>query len=343
MRPFKYSNASGPAAAIKAVTANPTARYLGGGTNLVDLMKEDVMRPSELIEVTRLKFSAIEKKANGLSIGGTATNAVTANHGLVRENYPLLSMAILAGASAQIRNMATNAGNLNQRTRCTYFYDVNMPCNKREPGTGCGALHGINKNHAILGWSEKCVATYPSDMAVALAALNAVVHVEGANGAKRSIPFAEFHRLPGNHPEIDNNLKHGEFITSIELPPNHLADKSYYLKIRERSSYAFALVSVAAALEINGNKIKDVRIALGGVAHKPWRATIAEQLLMGKEATEANFKAAALAELKNAKPLGQNKYKVGLAAKAIVRALEGAMQGGTYGAMEAGSTTTNQN
>ncbi|QXV65962.1 xanthine dehydrogenase family protein subunit M [Mucilaginibacter achroorhodeus] len=341
MRPFKYSNASETAAAINAVVVNPTARFLGGGTNLVDLMKEDVMRPSELVNVTRLKFSAVEKKENGLSIGGTATNAVTANHELVRENYPLLSMAILAGASAQIRNMATNAGNLNQRTRCTYFYDVNMPCNKREPGSGCGALHGVNKNHAILGWSEKCVATYPSDMAVALAALNAVVHVEGSDSTKRSIPFSDFHRLPGDHPEIDNTLKHGEFITSIDLPANRLAEKSYYLKIRERSSYAFALVSVAAALETSGNRIKDVRIALGGVAHKPWRARIAEQWLTGKEATEANFKAAALAELKNAKPLEQNKYKVGMAAKAIVRALEGAMQGGNYGAMEADLTTTN--
>lgn len=343
MRPFKYSNASDPATAAKIVSANPTAKFLGGGTNLIDLMKEDVMRPSELVDVTRLKYSNIEKKENGITLGATATNAATANHELVRQNYPLLSMAILAGASAQIRNMATNAGNLNQRTRCTYFYDVNMPCNKREPGTGCGALQGINKNHAILGWSEKCVATYPSDMAVALAALNAVVHVAGANNTKRIIPFADFHRLPGDHPEIDNNLKHGEFITSIDLPANKLAERSYYLKIRERSSYAFALVSVAAALETNGNKIKDVRIALGGVAHKPWRATIAEQWLTGKEASVANFKAAALAELKNAKPLTQNKYKVGLTAKAIVRALEGAMQGGTYGAMEAESTTTSKN
>jgi xanthine dehydrogenase YagS FAD-binding subunit len=343
MRPFKYSNASNPATAVGIVSANPTAKYLGGGTNLVDLMKEDVMRPSELVNVTGLKYSKIEMKGDGVSIGATATNAITANDELIRENYPLLSMAILAGASAQIRNMATNGGNLNQRTRCTYFYDVNMPCNKREPGTGCGALHGVNKNHAILGWSEKCVATYPSDMAVALAALDAVVQVEGTNNTKRSIPFADFHRLPGDHPEKDNNLKQGEFITSIDLPANGLAEKSYYLKIRERSSYAFALVSVAAALVTNGNTIKDVRIALGGVAHKPWRASVAEQWLAGKEATEANFRAAAAAELKNAKPLQHNKYKVGLAAKAIVRALEGAMQGGTYGTMEADSTTTNKN
>lgn len=343
MRPFKYSNASDATTAIGIVSANPTAKYLGGGTNLVDLMKEDVMHPSELVDVTRLKYSKIEKEGDGVSIGATATNAFTANHEYVRENYPLLSMAILAGASAQIRNMATNAGNLNQRTRCTYFYDVSMPCNKREPGTGCGALQGVNKNHAILGWSEKCVATYPSDMAVALAALDAVVQVEGVNNTKRSIQFADFHRLPGDQPEKDNNLKQGEFITSIDLPANRLAEKSYYLKIRERSSYAFALVSVAAALVTDGGTIREVRIALGGVAHKPWRAAVAEKWLTGKEATEANFRAAAAAELRNAKPLQHNKYKVGLAEKAIVRALEGAMQGGAYGTMEAESTSTNKN
>ncbi|RYY30534.1 MAG: xanthine dehydrogenase family protein subunit M [Sphingobacteriaceae bacterium] len=343
MRPFKYSNASDSATAIRIVSANTSAKYLGGGTNLIDLMKEDVTRPSELVDITRLKYARIEKKGSGVSIGATATNSFTANHEMIRENYPLLSMAILAGASAQIRNMATNGGNLNQRTRCTYFYDVNMPCNKREPGTGCGALHGINKNHAILGWSEKCVATYPSDMAVALAALDAVVQVEGPNDTSRSIPFKDFHRLPGDHPEKDNNLMQGEFITAIDLPANGFAEKSYYLKIRERSSYAFALVSVAAALVTDGNKIKEVRIALGGVAHKPWRASLAEKWLTGKEPTEANFKAAAMAELKNAKPLQYNKYKVGLASKAIVRALEGAMQGGVYGTMEADLTTTEKN
>lgn len=339
MRPFKYSNAPDSATAVGLVTSNPTAKFLGGGTNLIDLMKEDVMRPTELVNVSLLKYAKIEKKENGVSIGATASNSFTANDELIRENYPLLSMAILAGASAQIRNMATNGGNLNQRTRCTYFYDVNMPCNKREPGTGCGALHGVNKNHAIFGWSEKCVATYPSDMAVALAALDAVVQVEGTNNTKRSIPFADYHRLPGDHPEIDNNLKQGEFITSIDLPANRFAEKSYYLKIRERSSYAFALVSVAAALVTDGNTIREVRIALGSVAHKPWRASVAEQWLIGKQATEDNFKLAAAAELKNAKPLKDNKYKVSLTAKAIVRALEGAMLGGVYGVMEADSTT----
>lgn len=331
MRPFNYSRASDAGTAITLVSANPGAKFLGGGTNLVDLMKEDVMHPSKLVDITRLKYADIEKTANGVIIGSMATNALTANHELIRKNYPLLSMAILAGASVQIRNMATNGGNLNQRTRCTYFYDVNMPCNKREPGSGCGALKGINRNHAIFGWSVNCVAVYPSDMAVALAALDAVVHVEGKNNAKRTIEFADFHRLPGDTPEKDNNLKLGELITSIELPKNDLAEHSYYLKIRERSSYAFALVSVAAAISLEGNQVKQVRIALGGVAHKPWRASVAEKWLTGKEATETNFRAAAEAELKNAKPLEHNKFKVAMARNAIARALQGAMQGGVYG------------
>ena len=333
MRPFKYTKAGDPGTAIGVVYANPGAKFLAGGTNLLDLMKEDVMHPSELVDITRLKHAGIEKAAGGgVLIAATATNAFTANNETIRKQYPLLSMAILAGASAQIRNMATNGGNLIQRTRCTYFYDVSMPCNKREPGSGCGALKGVNRNHAIFGWSEKCVAVYPSDMSVALAALDAVVHVEGNNNTKRTIAFTDFHRLPGDHPEKDNNLKQGEFITSIELPENDFAERSYYLKIRERSSYAFALVSVAAALAMdNSNHIKQVRLALGGVAHKPWRASVAEKWLVGKEATEANFKAAAEAELKNARPLEHNKYKVPMARKAIVRALQGAMEGGIYG------------
>ncbi|MBE7176754.1 MAG: xanthine dehydrogenase family protein subunit M [Mucilaginibacter polytrichastri] len=339
MRPFKYSNASDAASAIEIVSADPTAKFLGGGTNLVDLMKEDVMRPVVLVDISRLKYATIKKNKSGVSIGATATNAATANDPEIRENYPLLTMAILAGASAQIRNMATNAGNLNQRTRCSYFYDVNMPCNKRAPGTGCGALNGLNENHAVLGWSDKCVATNPSDMAVALAALDAVVQVQGKDNVKRSISFADFHRLPGDHPERDNNLKQGEFITAIDLPANRFAEKSYYLKIRERSSYAFALISVAAALYTDGNTIREARIALGGVAHKPWRASVAEKWLSGKQATEANFKDAAAAELKNARALTHNKYKIGLTENAIVRALEGAMDGGAYGMMEADSTT----
>ena len=303
------------------LSANRNANFLAGGTNIIDLMKEDVARPDELVDITRVKFAQIKTANGGVSLGALAKNTDTANHPLVRQNYPLLTQAILAGASGQIRNMATNGGNLNQRTRCSYFYDVAMPCNKREPGTGCGALEGINRMHAIFGWSKDCVAVMPSDMCVALVALDAVVKVQKTDGTERSIPFAEYHRLPGNAPEKDNTLEHGELITSIELPKNNLANKSYYLKVRDRASYAFALVSVAAALELNGSKIKDVRIAMGGVAHKPWRATEAEKYLRGKDATEANFKAAADAEMKAAKPLEHNKFKVELGRRGIVRAL----------------------
>jgi xanthine dehydrogenase YagS FAD-binding subunit len=327
MRPFKFTKANDAAVAVQAVSANQEAKFVAGGTNLLDLMKEDVMRPTELVDVTRLNLTQIKSVPNGISIGALAKNTDTANHPLIRQNYPLLTQAILAGASAQIRNMATNGGNLLQRTRCPYFYDVAMPCNKREPNSGCGALEGINRNHAIFGWSEKCVAVYPSDMSVALAALDAVVKVQGKDGKMRSIPFADFHRLPENNPEKDNNLAHGELITTIELPKSNFANKFYYLKIRDRASYAFALISVAAALEVNGNTIKQVRIAMGGVAHKPWRATQAENFLTGKAATEANFKLAAEAEMKNAKPLEHNKFKVELGKRAIVRALSQAMNG----------------
>jgi xanthine dehydrogenase YagS FAD-binding subunit len=321
MRPFKYSRASDTSQAVQLVAANTKAKFLAGGTNLLDLMKEDVERPTELVDVTRLKLAEIQSSNGGISLGALAKNTDTANHPLVRQNYPLLTQAILAGASGQIRNMATNGGNLNQRTRCPYFYDVAMPCNKREPGTGCGALEGLNRMHAIFGWSEKCVAVYPSDMAVALAALDAVVKVRGANGQERSIAFADFHRLPGDTPEKDNNLQPGDLITSIELPKNNLAEKSYYLKVRDRASYAFALVSVAAALETDGNTIKQARVAMGGVAHKPWRATEAEKVLVGKPATEAVFMQAAEAEMRNAKPLEHNRFKVELGKRAIVRAL----------------------
>jgi xanthine dehydrogenase YagS FAD-binding subunit len=332
MRPFKYTKANDAGAAVQTVAANANSQFLAGGTNLIDLMKEDVARPVELVDITRLKLTQIKTVADGasgnLSIGALAKNSDMANHPLVRQNYPLLTQAILAGASGQIRNMATNGGNLNQRTRCPYFYDTAMPCNKREPGTGCGALEGINRNHAIFGWSKDCVATHPSDMAIALAALDAIVKVQKADGTERSIPFVDYHRLPGSNPEKDNTLEHGELITAIELPKNNFANKSYYLKVRDRASYAFALVSVAAALEADGNSIKNVRVAMGGVAHKPWRATEAEKFLTGKDATEANFKAAADAEMKQAKPLEYNKFKVELGKRMIVRALIQAMNGG---------------
>ncbi len=322
MRPFKYTRAADAGSAVRETAASPGTRFVAAGTNLLDLMKEDVERPTQLVDISRLKLSQVRSTAGGISIGALATNTDTANHPLVRQNHPLLSQAILAGASGQIRNMATNGGNINQRTRCPYFYDVSMPCNKREPNSGCGALAGINRNHAIFGWSEKCVAVFPSDMAVALAALDAVVKVQGTDGKARSIPIADYHRLPGDQPEKDNTLQHGELVTEIEIPKNSFADRSYYLKVRDRASYAFALVSVAAALELKGNTIADARIALGGVAHKPWRAFDAEKLLKGKPATEATFKLAAEAAMKDAKPLEHNKFKVELGRRAIVRALQ---------------------
>ncbi|CCH53164.1 xanthine dehydrogenase YagS FAD-binding subunit [Fibrisoma limi BUZ 3] len=338
MRPFRFTNAKDASSAVQGLTSNPNARFLAGGTNLLDLMKEDVERPDELIDITRLPLTQIKAitsgpNQGGLSIGGLGRNADAANHPLVRQNYPLLTQAILAGASGQIRNMATNGGNLLQRTRCPYFYEVSMPCNKREPDgqsarSGCGALEGINRMHAIFGWSDKCVAVYPSDMAIALAALEATVRVRKADGQERSIAFADFHRLPGDTPEKDTNLNHGELITAIELPKNRFADHSYYLKVRDRSSYAFALVSVAAALEVKENRIVQARIAMGGVAHKPWRALKAEQLLVGKEATEANFRQAAEAEMADARPLAHNKFKVELGNRSIVRALQMAFNGG---------------
>ncbi|HEX8264502.1 MAG TPA: xanthine dehydrogenase family protein subunit M [Pyrinomonadaceae bacterium] len=329
MRPFNYSRATDPAAAVQAVAGNKEARFLAGGTNILDLMKEGVENPSALVDVLRLNLSQIRELKGGVSIGALARNTDTANHPIIRQNYPLLSQAILAGASGQIRNMATNGGNLMQRTRCQYFYDTAMPCNKREPGTGCGAREGINRIHAIVGYSEQCVATYPGDMANALYALDAVVRVRGSNGQERTIPINDFHRLPGDQPEKDNNLAHGELITAIELPKSPFAAKSYYLKVRDRASYAFALVSVAAALEMSGDKIKSARVVLGSIAHKPWRSSEAEAVLTGGKADEKTFRQAAEAALKDAKPLKHNAYKVELGKRAIVRALERAMNGVT--------------
>ena len=327
MRPFNYSRATDAAAAVNAVAGNKEAKFLAGGTNILDLMKEGVENPSSLVDVLRLNLSQIRELKGGVSIGALARNTDTANHPIIRQNYPLLSQAILAGASGQIRNMATNGGNLMQRTRCQYFYDTAMPCNKREPGTGCGAREGINRIHAIVGYSEQCVATYPGDMANALYALDAVVRVRGSNGQERIIPINDFHRLPGDQPEKDNNLAHGELITAIELPKSPFAAKSYYLKVRDRASYAFALVSVAAALEMSGDKIKSARVVLGSVAHKPWRSSEAEAVLTGGKADEKTFRQAAEAALKDAKPLKHNAYKVELGKRAIIRALERAMSG----------------
>ena len=321
MRPFKYTRASNERAAVQAAAANPRAKFLAGGTNILDLMKEDVERPTELVDVTRLKLAEIKESRGVVSIGALATNSATANHPLIRQNYPLLTQAIVAGASGQLRNMATNGGNLMQRTRCQYFYDTAMPCNKREPGTGCGALEGLNRIHAIFGWSDKCVATYPGDMANALYALEAQVRVRGANGRERTIPVGDFHRLPGDTPERDNNLAHGELITAIELPKSNFAKNSYYLKVRDRASYAFALVAVAAALELDGNNVRAARVVLGSVAHKPWRSREAEAALAGRPASEESFRRAAEVALAGAKPLAHNAYKVELGKRAVVRAL----------------------
>jgi xanthine dehydrogenase YagS FAD-binding subunit len=313
--------ASDPDTAASAVAANPQAKFLAGGTNILDLMKEDIERPNELVDLTRLKLAEIKPARGGVSIGALATNTETANHPLIRNNYPLLTQAIVAGASAQLRNMATNGGNLLQRTRCQYFYDIAMPCNKREPGTGCGAREGLNRIHAIFGWSEKCVATYPGDMANALYVLDAVVRIRSADGRERTIPINDFHRLPGDTPEKDTNLQHGELIVAIELPRSNFAKNSYYLKVRDRASYAFALVAVAAALELDGGTIQQARVVLGGVAHKPWRSREAEAALAGRRASEESFRQAAEAAFKDARPLMHNVYKVELGKRAVVRAL----------------------
>jgi xanthine dehydrogenase YagS FAD-binding subunit len=323
MNPFAYSRANNAAGAVTAVGAKPRTKFLGGGTNLIDLMKMGVETPAQLVDINRLPLAQIEEVAGGgLRIGALARNSDVAEHALIKERYPVLSQALLAGASPQLRNMATMGGNLMQRTRCYYFYDPAFPqCNKRNPGSGCGALKGYNRIHAILGQSEQCIATNPSDMNVALAALEAVVRVQGPKG-EREIPFADFHRLPGSTPSVDTNLKEDELITAIDLPAIPFARRSHYLKLRDRASYAFAIVSVAAALEMDGGgKISAVRIALGGVAHKPWRAEKAEQQLVGKTADAKTFQAAADAELAAAKGYAHNEFKIELAKRSIVRAL----------------------
>ncbi len=319
MTPFTYARAATPADAIRE-GAVLGAKYLGGGTNLVDLMREGVETPARLVDVTPLSRD-IEARGDGsLLIGAGATNTALASHTAVRAHFPLLSEAIVAGASGQIRNMATVGGNLLQRTRCYYFYDDAARCNKRVNGAGCDAIDGFNRIHAILGASPACIATHPSDMAVALAALDAVVHVEGVGGA-RAIPLIDFHRLPGGTPNVETELAPGELITAVELPAAPFAARSTYRKVRDRASYAFALVSVAAAIEVEDGTVRDVRLALGGVAHKPWRARKAEAALVGKPATETTFRAAAEAELADAAPLEGNAFKVELARRLITATL----------------------
>ncbi len=320
MTPFTYARAQDRDEALRLGQGRTTA-YLGGGTNLVDLIRETVATPDTLVDVTGLSGAIEETEGGGLIIGAAARNTALAEHRIVRARYPMLARAILAGASAQIRNMATVGGNLLQRTRCTYFYDTaGSHCNKRVPGSGCDAIGGFDRGHAILGASAACVATHPSDMCVALAALDAIVHVEGAGGA-RTIPFTMFHRLPGDRPEQDTLLAPGELITAIELPPLSFGQTSTYRKVRDRASYAFALVSVAAALEVEDGRVTDVRIALGGVAHKPWRATKAEAALRGGPATAAAFRAAAIAELGDAKALRDNGFKIELVNRTLVAVL----------------------
>jgi xanthine dehydrogenase YagS FAD-binding subunit len=320
MRTFDFQRAADRAQALSMIGAQQ-ARYLGGGTNLVDLMRQNIETPAALVDVSRLPATIEDAPANGLLIGAGVRNSVVAAHPVVREHYPLLSRALLAGASAQIRNMATVGGNILQRTRCSYFYDAaGSSCNKRNPGAGCDAIGGFNRYHAIFGSSEHCIATHPSDMCVALAALDASVHLLGRDGERR-VPLTDFHRLPGDTPHIETVLRPGELITAIELTPSAAAKNSAYRKVRDRSSYAFALISVAAGLEVVDGRIKDVRIALGGVAAKPWRCIQAEEILRGQAPTRERVLAAANAELAAATPFAGNAFKVELARRTIAAVL----------------------
>jgi xanthine dehydrogenase YagS FAD-binding subunit len=327
MNRFAYTRAQSVADAVRVVGADATARFIAGGTNLVDLMKYNVERPTHLVDITRLPLREISDTTDGgLRIGALMSNTELAYDERIAARYPLLASAILAGASPQLRNVASTGGNLLQRTRCYYFYDVATPCNKREPGSGCPAMTGLNRIHAILGASEHCIATHPSDMCVALAALDATVHVTGPDG-ERSIPFAEFHRLPGDRPELDNTLRHGEMITAVELPGLDFATHYTYLKLRDRTSYAFALVSVAAALQMDGDRIAAARIALGGVAHKPWRDRDAEALLENQAADDDAFIKVADKILSTARGRAHNTFKIELARRGIMRALRQAAAG----------------
>lgn len=347
MNPFQYTRVTTPKAAVLALAQESGTYFLAGGTNLIDLLKREVIIPERLIDINKLPLATIEKTATGLRIGALAKNSAVADHALVRKEFPLLSMALNAGASAQLRNMATVGGNMMQRTRCSYFYDPSMPCNKRSPvqagpdkgqangPAGCGAIGGFNRMHAIFGTEAsgarsadhptKCIAVHPSDMCIALAALDARVNLLGPKG-ERTIPFSEFHRLPGDNPQKDNILLPGELILSVDLPTNDFADHSHYLKVRDRASYAFALVSVGVGLKLKGNTIQEARLAMGGVAHKPWRLLAVEQFLRGKPATEATFREAATLAMQGAKGYGENDFKLTLAPNSIVDALKTATQ-----------------
>jgi xanthine dehydrogenase YagS FAD-binding subunit len=322
MHPFTFTKVTDNKSAISITSGNARSKYLGGGTNLIDLIKMNIEKPELLVDITGLDLKKIETLPNGnVRIGSLVRNSDLAYDTTIMSRYPLLSKALLSGASPQLRNMATTGGNLLQRTRCSYFYDIAMPCNKREPGSGCSAINGYNRNHAILGTSDKCIATHPSDMCVAMAALDAVIHVQGTNG-ERSIPFRDFHSLPGDTPEKDTALQHGELITFVEIPALPFAVNSTYLKVRDRASYDFALASVAIALDVTGGIIKAARIALGGVGTKPWRAISAEQSLAGKPTTTNAYKEAAGIALEEAKTYKYNAFKTELAKRTIISALQ---------------------
>lgn len=322
MQPFTYVRAANPEEAIASITRAPGAMFIAGGTNLLDLMKEGVHVPSQLIDVRKLPSTEITVREDGvIRIGAMTRNSDVAYHPLVRDRYPVLSEAILAGASAQLRNMATTGGNLMQRTRCSYFHDTAFACNKRQPGSGCAAINGFNRIHAVLGGSEHCIATHPSDMCVALSALDAVVQTRGPSG-DRSIAITDFHLLPGDTPHLETVLEHGEMITAVELPAMPFRARSHYLKVRDRWSYAFALVSAAVVLDINGDTIRSARVALGGVGTKPWRSQEAEQVLFGATASEETFVAAADAAMRDANPRQHNEFKVELAKQTLQEALK---------------------
>ena len=325
MNPFDYQRVSTAKDAIAAINKTPNATFLAGGTNLIDLMKSGVTAPEKLIDINTIPLANIEKTITGLRIGALAKNSDVSENELVLKHFPLLSKALNAGASPQLRNMATVGGNMMQRTRCSYFYDTATLCNKRVPGSGCSAIGGHNRMHAIFGASTTCIAVHPSDMCVALAALNATINVANTK-AQRKILFTDFHRLPGNTPHIDNTLQKGELIVSIDIPFNNWAAHTHYLKVRDRASYAFALISVAAGLNMSNNIIREAYLAMGGVAHKPWRLIEAETFLKGKQATEGNFIQAAGIAMKDAKGFGENNFKLKLAPNSIVEALKIAAQ-----------------
>lgn len=320
MEPFKFSRATDNSAAIHLATLT-NSRFIAGGTNLLDLMKLNVETPQQLVDINRLNIKNVEVLSNGnIRIGALVKNSDLSYHPEIKKRYPMLSEALLSGASPQLRNMATTGGNIMQRTRCPYFYDTAFACNKRTPGSGCSAIIGFNRNNAVLGTSDQCIATHPSDMCVAMAALGAVIHVEGSKG-QRAIPFADFHLLPGKTPNMEHNLRTGELITSVEIPNLPFAANSHYLKVRDRASYEFALTSAAVAMEIENGRIKNSRVALGGVGTKPWRSLLAEKVLMGAVANTQTYRTAAEAALSEAKGYQHNTFKIELAKRTLVRAL----------------------